>query len=81
MPAKIMSNDDDYDLEIVNMGETDTKVGNKTVEDDFADEYDNMVLKNSEKRRKDDERSKKMGDLLLQGWAMLADVCDGKYYF
>jgi uncharacterized Zn finger protein (UPF0148 family) len=69
MPAK-MSEDDDDDIEIEVIGNGPTK----TTE---IEDFDNMIISrnNDPSRKRADELSKKMGDLLLQGWAMLEDTC------
>jgi len=74
LPCKVMT--DDEEMEIVDIVDTTTKYSDDVDERNVIEEaeFDNMVLRN-ERRKKDDERSKKMGELLLQGWAMLADVC------
>ena len=71
MPAKL-GDDDDEDVEVIGSGSGNEK-------DYYMPEYDNMLYsKESEaKRKKADELSKKTGELLLQGWAMLEDSCFG----
>lgn len=65
--------EEDLDVEIVSSSSKKAS----PAEDDF----DNMVVAREREiqRKKQDEGSKKMGQLLLQGWAMLEDVCYGKH--
>lgn len=74
LPVKIVHDDDD--MEVVDIVDTNTKHMEDSMDKHSIEEaeFDNMVLRN-ERRKRDDERSKKMGELMLQGWAMLADVC------
>jgi hypothetical protein len=61
---------------------TEKKIDHKTKENESDDEdYDKKSFDN-EFRTKDqnshrDELSKKMGEFMLQGWAMLAEYCEG----
>jgi uncharacterized Zn finger protein (UPF0148 family) len=71
MPVKMEMNEveEDDDVEVIGSGSK----GSPQDEDDF----DNMVIQRQRelKNQKSDELSKKMGEKLIQGWAMLEDVC------
>jgi len=72
MPAKI-EEDEDEDVEVIG-----SRNGSHEGKQEVT-EYDNMLYakENEAKRKKADELSKKMGEKLLQGWAMLEDSCFG----
>jgi len=76
MPAKI-DVEEEEDVEIVNSGSGNGSAS-KTNE---VEEFDNMLFAKEyeAKRKKADELSKKMGEYLLKGWAMLEDTCEGFY--
>ena len=78
MPVKIES-DEVEDTEVEVVGNSNTSSGDKN--NNEFDDYENMVFarENDPKRKKADELSKKMGDYLLQGWAMLEESCMGFY--
>ena len=80
MPAKLMfadgEDEEDYDVEVISPSKYGKIESQKPKEPEItAEEYENMVLKREAERRKSDQHSKKMGELLLQGWAMLEDCC------
>lgn len=70
MPVKI-EEDEDEDVEVIG-SRNGSNEGKQEVND-----FDNMLYakENEAKRKKADELSKKMGEKLLQGWAMLEDSC------
>ncbi len=68
-----VDDEEDPDVEVIGSGS-----GSGKKEDDL-NEFDNMLYskENEMKRKKADELSKKMGELLLKGWAMLEETCLG----
>jgi uncharacterized Zn finger protein (UPF0148 family) len=85
MPAKIVfadqSDEEDYDVEVISPNKYEVIDDSKSKEKEITPtEYENMIFKREAERRKTDDLSKKMGELLLKGWAMLEDTC-GKCLF
>jgi len=74
MPAKVEIEDDEEDVEVVNSGSGN---GSATKPKE-VEEFDNMIFakENEARRKKGDEMSKKMGEYLLKGWAMLEEACE-----
>eukprot|EP00330_Aristerostoma_sp_ATCC50986_P011208 CAMPEP_0114591234 /NCGR_PEP_ID=MMETSP0125-20121206/13333_1 /TAXON_ID=485358 ORGANISM="Aristerostoma sp., Strain ATCC 50986" /NCGR_SAMPLE_ID=MMETSP0125 /ASSEMBLY_ACC=CAM_ASM_000245 /LENGTH=141 /DNA_ID=CAMNT_0001789219 /DNA_START=148 /DNA_END=573 /DNA_ORIENTATION=+ len=79
MPAKFEFDDEHNAQSSENEKVYDTMETTKDTHKDDApetiEEFDNMVLRREQERRKSDLMSKKMGELLLQGWAMLEESC------
>lgn len=73
MPVK-MADEEDEDIEVIGSGSGNGNDAEKLQE---LDDFDNMLYmkQNEERRKKSDMLSKKMGEYLLQGWAMLQDAC------
>jgi uncharacterized Zn finger protein (UPF0148 family) len=77
MPAKIVADDEEYEIEVIGSSNYNKEAVEEIDYEEYNKELDNMVFskKREEERKKSDALSKKMGDLLLQGWAMLEDTC------
>jgi uncharacterized Zn finger protein (UPF0148 family) len=80
MPAKFVfddeESDDGFEVQHHSPHKFEVIEAEKPKEKEVTpEEYDNMIFKREQERRKSDVLSKKMGDLLLQGWAMLEDTC------
>lgn len=74
MPAKLdMEEDDDLEVEVIGSG---SKKGSNGESRDI-EEFDNMIIskENEVKKSPKPDLSKKMGELLLQGWAMMEESC------
>jgi len=76
MPAKVEVEEEEEDVEIVNSGSGNGNGSATKVNE--VEEFDNMLFakENEARRKKGDEMSKKMGEYLLKGWAMLEEACE-----
>ena len=72
MPVKFEPEEEDEEVEVIN---SNGSAGKKN----DVEEFDNMLFSKEyeAKRKRADELSKKTGELLLKGWAMLEDTCMG----
>ncbi len=72
MPVKFEPEEEDEEVEVIN---SNGSAGKKNE----VEEFDNMLFSKEyeAKRKRADELSKKTGELLLKGWAMLEDTCMG----
>jgi len=76
MPAKIQTDEEeDTEVEVINSGSGNGSAGKANE----VEEFDNKLFSKEyeARRKKADELSKKTGELLLKGWAMLEDACLG----
>ena len=75
MPVKFEPEEEEDEVEVINSGSGNGSANKKNE----IEEFDNMLFSKEyeAKRKKADELSKKTGELLLKGWAMLEDTCLG----
>ena len=75
MPVRMEAEEEEDEVEVINSGSGNGSASKKNE----IEEFDNMLFSKEyeAKRKKADELSRKTGELLLKGWAMLEDTCLG----
>jgi uncharacterized Zn finger protein (UPF0148 family) len=73
MPVRFEPEEEEDEVEVINSGSGNGSAGKRNE----VEEFENMLFskENEARRKKADELSKKTGELLLKGWAMLEDTC------